>query len=110
MRPKDVAARLAPVRLCHCAIERRTVDYLAGTNRLVIPFYELEKAGGLKSGDPRGPAFARDQLARSASELRDQIVEAWIASADESVGWKPVAVADVVAGRVNPYPSLYGTD
>lgn len=110
VRPMEVAARLSPLRLCHCPIEQRTADYLAGTYQLVIPFYELEKAGGLKPGDPRGPAFARDQLARSASELRDQIVEAWLASADEAVGWKPVSPADVAAGRVDPYPSLYGTD
>lgn len=109
-RPEAVAARVAPVRLCRCAVERRTADYLAGTQRLVIPFYELEKAGGLQRGDPRGPAFARDQLARGASELRDLIVEAWVASADHPVGWKPVKPADVAAGRVDPYPSLYGMD
>ena len=40
----------------------------------------------------RGPAFAVDQLARGASELRDLVVEAWTASATASVGWKPVAV------------------
>lgn len=110
VRPEAVAARLAALRLCGCAIERRTADYLAGTQRLVIPFYELEKAGGLQRGDPRGPAFARDQLARGASELRDLIVEAWLASADHPVGWKPVKPGDVAAGRVDPYPSLYGMD
>jgi hypothetical protein len=108
--PPDVARRLAPVRLCHCTIEQRTADYLAATNRLVVPFYELEKAGGLAPGDPRGPAFAAAQLARGASELRDEIVEAWLASADEPVGWKPVSPADVTAGRVDPFPALYGTD
>lgn len=110
VRPSDVAAHVAPLRLCRCPIEKRAADYLAGTNRLVVPFYEMEKAGGLKPGDPRGPAFARDQLARSASELRDLVVEAWIASTDEAVGWKPVSPADVAAGRVDPYPSLYGSD
>jgi hypothetical protein len=108
--PSAVAARIAPLHRCDCTIERRTADYLAATNRLVVPFYELEKAGGLKPSDPRGPAFARDQIARGASELRDQIVEAWIVSADHAVGWKPVLPADVAAGRVDPYPSLYGTD
>jgi hypothetical protein len=108
--PAEVVRRLSPVRLCHCAIEQRTADYLAGTNRLVGPFYELEKAGGLAPGDPRGPAFAAAQLARGASELRDQIVEAWLASADEAVGWKPVSPADVAAGKVDPFPALYGTD
>jgi hypothetical protein len=110
VRPADVAARLAPVRLCHCPIEQRAADYLAGTNRLVEPFYRLEKAGGLAPGDPRGAAFAADQLARGSSELRDEILEAWIASADEPVGWKPVSPADVAAGRVDPFPALYGAD
>lgn len=107
---ETVAARVAPLRLCGCAIEKRTAGYLEGTQRLVTPFYELEKAGGLRRGDPRGPAFARDQLARGASELRDLVVEAWLASADHAVGWKPVKPADVAAGRVDPYPSLYGMD
>lgn len=110
VRPQAVAARLTPLRLCECSIERRTAAYLEATSRLLVPFYELEKAGGLTPGDPRGPAFARDQLARGASELRDQIIEAWRASATQPVGWKPVLPADVVAGRVDPFPSLYGTD
>lgn len=110
VRQEAVAARVAPLRLCDCAIEKRVPDYLDRTQRLVVPFYELEKAGGLQRGDPRGPAFARDQLARGASELRDLVVEAWLASADHAVGWKPVKPADVAAGRVDPYLSLYGTD
>lgn len=110
VRPGQVAQRLAPLHLCGCPIAQRAAGYLATTSRLVVPFYELEKDGGLRPGDPRGPAFARDQLARAASELRDEVVEAWIASADEPVGWRPVSPADVAAGRVDPYPSLYGTD
>jgi len=110
VRKAAVAREMTPLRLCGCAIDQRAADYLAETNRRVIPFYELEKAGGLQPGDPRGPAFARDQLARGASELRDQIVEAWTASAGLAVGWKPVSPADVAAGRVDPYPALYGAD
>jgi len=110
VRPESVAMRLAPFHACGCSIAQRTADYLGATSRLVIPFYELEKAGGLQPGDARGPAFARDQLARGAAELRDLIVEAWRASATEEVGWRPVQPADVAAGRVDPFPSLYGTD
>jgi hypothetical protein len=110
VRKGEVARRMAPPRLCDCTIEQRTVAYLSETNRRVQPFYEMEKAGGLRPGDPRGPAFARDQLARGASELRDQIVEAWTISAGLAVGWKPVTPADVAAGRVDPYLSLYGAD
>lgn len=110
VRPAEVAARIAPFRSCGCALEQRVSAYLSATGRLVAPFYEMEKAGGLNPGDPRGPAFARDRLAVGASELRDLIVEAWRASGRQAVGWKPVAVADVEAGRVDPYPALYGVD
>lgn len=107
-----VAAKMAPLRLCGCSIEQRTSAYLLGTAKLAIPLYQLEKAGGMAPGDPRGPALATQQLAVGASELRDQVVEAWNASASRSIGFKPnvVSVADVVAGKTDPYPELYGTD
>jgi len=105
-----VAARMTPPRDCHCAVPKEVGDYLAATGRQAIPLYALEKAGGLNPGDPRGPAFATRQLAIGASELRDLIVEAWRTSLRETVGYKPVAVGDVLAGKADPYPALYGTD
>jgi len=108
--PEKVAAGMTPLKLCQCAIEQRAVDYLSATNRLVIPFYELEKAGGLAPNDPRGPEFATRQLSVGASELRDLIVEAWAASATRTIGWRPIAVQDVIAGKVDPYPALYAID
>jgi hypothetical protein len=105
-----VAAKMASFRSCNCAIEQRTSAYLQTTAREVIPFYQLEQAGGLAPGDPRGTALAVRQLAVGASELRDVVVEAWRASATRNVGWRPVAVQDVVSGRVDPYPALYGID
>ena len=61
-------------------------------------------------GDPRGPAFTTDRLAAGPGELRDQIERAWRASVDRSVGRRPVAVRDGIAGKTNPYPSLLGID
>ncbi|RAK60968.1 S1/P1 Nuclease [Phenylobacterium hankyongense] len=110
VRPEAVAAQVAPLSICQCTIEAQTAAYLADTAKLVEPFYQLAKAGGLDPGDPRGPALATRQIAVGASELRDMMVEAWRASATQTVGWKPVAVADVVAGRIDPYPALYGID
>jgi hypothetical protein len=107
-----VAAKLAPPKDCKCAIPKRVADYLAATGALVVPLYQLEKAGGLAPGDSRGPAFATDRIAVGASELRDLIVEAWRTSATQTLGYKPnaVSVADVVAGKVDPYAMLYGVD
>jgi hypothetical protein len=110
VKPAAVAAKIAALKLCNCPIEQRTLDYLLATGGQVIPFYELEKAGGLAPGDPRGPAFATDRIAVGASELRDVIVEAWRGSLNSKVGWRPVAVRDVLSGKVDPYPALYGVD
>lgn len=105
-----VAAKMTPFKSCNCAIEQRVGAYLSETGKFVIPFYEMEKAGGLKPGDPRGTAMATERMAAGASELRDLIVEAWRASANVKVGWRPVAVQDVLSGKVDPYPALYGID
>jgi hypothetical protein len=110
VKPAAVAAKMTPFKSCNCAIEQRVGAYLNDTGKFVIPFYEMEKAGGLAQGDPRGTAMATERMAAGASELRDLIVEAWRASANVKVGWRPVAVQDVLSGKVDPYPALYGID
>ena len=106
-----VAAKMPPPKALDGPIEKQVADYLAATHAQVVPLYEMEKAGGMATGDPRGPAFATRQIAIGAAALRDLIAEAWKASIAETVGWKPpVAVADVVAGKIDPYPLLYSVD
>lgn len=102
--------QVAPLKPVAGPIEKHAADYLAVAGGLVVPFYEMQKAGGLAPGDPRGVALARRQIAAGASELRDLIADAWRLSATQTVGWKPVSVADVVAGKVDPYSALYGID
>lgn len=111
VREDAVAAAVRPMQACACSIEQQTAAYLAETGKLVVPFYEMEKAGGLSPGDPRGPAFATQQIAIGASELRDMIVEAWRASDAHAIGYKPaITPAEVEAGHVDPFPTLYGID
>ena len=110
VRQAAVGAAMAPFHDCGCPIEQRTADYLTATWHELIPLYELEKVGGIAPGDPRGTAFATARMAVGASELRDLIALAWKDSLAATVGWKPVAVSDVLAGRVDPYPALYGVD
>lgn len=106
----DVKGAMAPLRLCDCAVEVRTVDYILSTFTLVEPFYALEKAGGFAPADPRGIAFVIPRTGAGASELRDLVVEAWRDSADSQVGWRPVKVADVVSGEVDPFNALFSID
>lgn len=106
----DVRAAMAHPRDCHCPVERRTQTYLAATHDQAVPFYALYKAGGFTGGDARGRAFAAARLAAGASELRDLIVGAWRASAAGEVGYPAVKVADVEAGKLDPFDALFGAD
>jgi len=110
LSPAAVRAAMTPYRDCHCSIETRTADYLATTRDTVVPLYRLWKAGGFVNGDARGRAFVAERLAAGADELRDVVVEAWRASAQAEVGWPAVKVADVLAGKADPFDALYGTD
>ena len=103
-------AAMTPYTPCGCTIEQMTVRYLRATNAQLEPLYELEKAGGLVASDPRGQEFVNRRLAEAASSLRDMVAEAWAASANSKVGWPEVSVADVVSGKVDVYPLLYGQD
>lgn len=105
-----VEVRMAPLRTCDCAVEKRVLDYIVASNRYVEPFYQLEKEGAFKDRDARMIAFATERLAAAASELRDMTVDAWRASAATTVGWRPIGVADVLSGRIDPYAALYGVD
>jgi hypothetical protein len=86
------------------------VAYLKTTLGRVIPFYQLEKAGGFQNDDPRGVAFTDERLAAGAAELRDLITLAWTASGDASIGWPAVKVADVEAGTADPWTAMIGED
>lgn len=110
VKASAVAKAMSPLDVRDGSLERRTTDYLLRTNTFLIPFYELEKAGGLSDGDPRGIALATTRIAAGASELRDVIVLSWRASATASVGWPVVKVEEVLAGKVDPFDSLYGED
>jgi hypothetical protein len=108
--PEAVAKAMIAPRAFTGSVDQRIGAYLAETGAQVVPLYEMEKAGGMKPGDPRGTAFAAKQIGIGASELRDLIVMAWQASDKQSVGWRPVPLADVLSGKVDPYPAFYSID
>jgi hypothetical protein len=110
IRSEDILAKVAGYWDCGCPIERRTALYLAATLRTVEPFYALEQAGGFKGDAAAGKAFAAERLAAAVAELRDLILDAWRASIDVEVGYPPVPVRDVEAGKVVPLKELVGLD
>ena len=110
VKAADVAAAMIAPRAMTGPVDQRIQAYLAATSAQVVPLYELEKAGGFQPGDGRGPALAAKQLGLGASELRDLIVLAWQAADRQQVGWRPAPLADILAGKVDPYVPLYGVD
>jgi hypothetical protein len=107
----SLKAAMSPFHDCGCPIEQRVGAYLAGDLATVLPFYELEKAGAFRPGAAKGVDFTTARVAAGASELRDEIVLAWKASADDKIGYQPeLSVGDAESGKVDPYDSLYGDD
>ena len=103
------AAMTAP-QLDGFDLRARVPAYLKATLAQVLPFYQLEKAGGFAEGDARGAGFTIERLAAGASELRDLYVLAWRDSADDEIGWPKVKVAEVEAGAADPWLAMYGED
>lgn len=108
--PATVKADMATYHDCACAIASWTADYLSATSRQVEPLYALYKAGDFAKADTKASSFVAERLAAGASALRDLVVDAWRASATGHAGWPAVTVADVEAGRVDPFDSIYGVD
>jgi hypothetical protein len=106
----DIGPRMPPYRDCRCTIERRIAAYLRATQATVVPLYALEKAGGFAGDDRRGKAFIAERLAAGAAELRDMVVDAWRQSLDGVVGYPPVPVREVEAGRIIPIDQMLGLD
>lgn len=103
------AAMTAP-QLDAFELRERVPAYLKTTLAQVLPFYQLEKAGGFAEGDARGADFTIARLAAGASELRDLFILAWRDSADDEIGWPKVKVAEVEAGTADPWLAMYGED
>ncbi|HEY4169221.1 MAG TPA: hypothetical protein VGM96_20690 [Reyranella sp.] len=95
----SVKEAVAPYRACTCSIWDRMRSLLLASQAQVVPLYELEQKGAFADGNPAGIAFATARLADSASVLRDMIVDAWRASENMAVGYPPIPLHDIEAGR-----------
>ena len=105
-----VEAAMAAPQLDGFDLRARVPAYLKTTLAEVTPFYRLEKAGAFRDAEPRAGTFVINRLAAGASELRDLFILAWRDSADDSIGWPAVKVAEVEAGTADPWLAMYGDD
>lgn len=93
--------------------EQRVPLYLAESLSQLVPVYQAAKDSNndnYRTNQPAEMAIVVKQLAAGASELRDQIVDAWRQSANIAVGFPLVRVSDVEARRVIVTPATFGAD
>jgi hypothetical protein len=103
IREPDVAAALRPYQDCGCAIQERTQDYLAASQKELLPLYRLEKAGAFDAATPEAKHFAVQRIAEGAAMLRDLVSDGWAASGKAVLGYRTkISVADLEAGRADP--------
>jgi hypothetical protein len=104
---EDVAPLMAAPNQCHCSIQQHTADYLARTKTYVEETYRLDMGHGFDNATPEAKRFAAARLAEGAAMLRDMVVDAWAASDDAMLGYKPqISVKDIEAGKADPKPIL----
>ena len=103
----DVRALLAPPSQCHCGIQQHTADYLTRTQTYMVQTYRLDQDHAFDNATPEAKEFTAARLAEGASMLKDMVVDAWNASGDAMLGYKPqVSVKDIEAGKADPKPIL----
>lgn len=94
-------------------MEQRVPLYLEETLAQLVPTYQTALDSGndnYQTAKPAEVAFVTARLAAGASELRDEIVDAWHQSESVTVGFPLVSVADILAGKAVVTPQTFGAD
>lgn len=94
-------------------IEQRVPLYLAESVAEIVPVYLAAKNSNndnYATAQPLELAIVTKQLAAGASELRDEIVDAWRQSTLVTVGFPLVTVSDIESGAVQVTPATFGAD
>jgi hypothetical protein len=105
-----VRQAMTPYTPCACAIEPRVSAYLKTTWARLKPLYELVASGDIKNTTPKAVAFATARIAAGASEVRNEIEDAWKASATAVVGYPGIDVADIESRKAILSRLSYGAD
>jgi hypothetical protein len=115
-----ISAGIRPYAACKCPFEMRVANYLAASRTHVLKMYDLAGQGAFavpKPGateplppSPEGTAFVTARLAAGASEMRDMIMDAWVASLESKVGYPEVAVRAILKTPSMLTPDVFAVD
>ncbi len=109
--PALVQAKIGAYTDCGCIIEQRVLNYLAKSVAKIGPVYEVEKLDPLFAGSNATQIdFAADRLAFGATEMRDEIVDAWRQSDTITVGFPSIKVTDIENGTILLTASRFAGD
>jgi hypothetical protein len=103
-----VVARVHASALSTAPILTQVGAYLTTTASFVPAVYKAEAEGGIDAHSPAATSLVLDRLAAGAAEMRDLIVEAWVASGSSTVGYPPTNVSDIESGAITPSRSMIG--
>ncbi|MEO6340875.1 MAG: S1/P1 Nuclease, partial [Caulobacteraceae bacterium] len=110
VKAEAVRAAMAPPGDCGATIKDCVTGYLGETYEQVIPLFRYWGRGDFQSHEPEATTFTAARIAAGAAALRDLVVKAWQASANASVGYPPITVRTVEAGRPPPIGNIYGLE
>ncbi len=108
--PAAVSAAMYSYTDCLCTNEVRVVQYLLRSVGQIEPLYQTAGADLYQTAVPAEVSFVTQRLAAGASEMRDQIVDAWRSSANVTVGFPLIKVSDIESGAVTVTPALLAGD
>ena len=111
LTPALVQAKIGAYTDCGCTIEQRVLGYLNTTLTEVAPLYEVEKLSpGFTGYNAAQVDFTAARLAAGATELRDEIVDAWRSSDSITVGYPSIKVSDIENGTIILTPDRFAGD
>ena len=109
--PAMVQAKIGAYTDCSCTIEQRVLGYLYVTLDQTTPLYEVEKLSpGFTVYNAAQADFAATRLAAGATEMRDEIVDAWRSSDTITVGFPSIKVTDIESGAIVLTPTRFAGD
>ncbi|HEV3087105.1 MAG TPA: hypothetical protein VGX96_07730 [Candidatus Elarobacter sp.] len=104
----NVARLMPPFAQSRAPILEEVGTYLSASASLVPDVYRLEANGEIDAHTVNARSFVFKRLAAGATEMRNLIVDAWLASADTKVGYPAISVHDVESGTVVPTRATVG--
>lgn len=103
-----VAPRVGPYTPGTGTFPAQVSAYLKATNSHMIAVYQFEAADAFNKATPEAVSFMLDRLADASRALRNWTVDAYVAAADQRIGFPAHAVREIESGAATMTPRNFG--